>query len=377
MKINSETEKIFKTHDRGSIEIVSRAQIKEIIDLRRVYTPGVALVCEEIKDNPQSAWEWTGICDRIAIATNGTAVLGFGDIGVKASLPVMEGKASILAEFVGISGFPILIDTKDPDAFVDVMLKIAPSFGAIQLEDVAAPACFEIEEKLKAKLDIPVFHDDQHGTATVVLAATMSAMKKTGKKPQDCSALVLGAGAASSAVSQILLGFGISDIVIYDSKGPLYRGRTENMNRYKQHLAEITNKKNQNCSFAEAFAGKDIFIGLSRPNMVSKDMILKMNKNPIVFPLSNPVGEISKEEAIQAGASIAADGRDINNALAYPGIFRGALDARATDINLEMKLAAAKALADSAPDNELLPDMLDKNIHKKVAQAVVKAWQNS
>ncbi len=370
------TDDILETHRRGSIEVISRAKLRSLTDLRMVYTPGVASVCEEVKKNPAAAWGLTGICDRVAIITNGTAVLGLGNIGVLPSLPVMEGKASIMAEFVNISAFPVLIDTEDVDIFVDTLVRIASGFGAIQLEDVAAPSCFEIEEKLKARLKIPVFHDDQHGTATVVLAALINALKYTGKKKEKCSAIILGAGAAGVAVSQMLLGFGIGDIVLYDSTGPIYRGRTENMNPYKKQLAEITNKKNQKAPLAEGFAGKDIFIGVSRPNMVEKKMIALMAKDPIVFPLSNPVGEISKEDAVEAGAAIAADGRDINNALAYPGIFRGALDAKATEINLEMKLAAAKKIAELAPQNELLPDILDRAVHKSIAEAVAEAWRS-
>jgi len=374
INILSVRDDILETHRRGSIEVISTAKLKSLTDLRMVYTPGVASVCREVQNSPDAAWELTGICDRVAIVTNGTAVLGLGDIGPVPSLPVMEGKASILAEFVDISAFPILIDTRDADIFVDTVVRIASGFGAIQLEDVAAPACFEIEEKLKAQLNIPIFHDDQHGTATIVLAALINALKQTGKKAKQCSVVMLGAGAAGIAVSQILLGFGIRDIVLYDSKGAIYRGRTENMNPHKERLAEITNKKNQKGPLAEGFADKDIFIGVSRPNMVSKEMIASMAKDPITFPLSNPIGEISKEEAIQAGAAIAADGRDINNALAYPGIFRGALDAKATDINLEMKLAAAKKIAELAPENGLLPDILDKQVHKSIAQAVAEAW---
>jgi len=373
--IISVTDEILQTHKRGSIEVISRAKLKSLTDLRMVYTPGVASVCKEVKNSPNAAWELTGICDRVAIITNGTAVLGLGDIGPVPSLPVMEGKASILAEFVDISGFPILIDTNDVDTFVETVVRIASGFGAIQLEDVAAPACFEIEEKLKAKLAIPVFHDDQHGTATIVLAALINAFDQTNKRSEQCSVLMLGAGAAGIAVSQILLGFGIGDIVVYDSTGPIYRGRTENMNPYKQRLAEITNKNNQKGTLAEGFVGKDIFIGVSRPNMVSKEMVASMAKDPIVLPLANPVGEISKEQALEAGAAIAADGRDINNALAYPGIFRGALDARATEINLAMKLAAAEQLAGLAPANSLLPDILDREVHRQVAGAVATAWQ--
>ena len=377
VEIVSLTDETLETHRRGSIEVISRAKLQSLTDLRMVYTPGVASVCEEVKNNPDMAWELTGICDRVAIVTNGTAVLGLGNIGPLASLPVMEGKASILAEFVSVSAFPILIDTNDADTFVETVVRIASGFGAIQLEDVAAPACFEIEEKLKARLNIPVFHDDQHGTATIVLAAIINALKQTNKKAEQCSVLILGAGAAGIAVSKMLLEYGIGDIVVYDSTGPLYRGRTQNMNPYKQALAANTNKNNQKGPLAEGFVGKDIFIGLSRPNMVSKEMIASMAKGPIVLPLSNPVGEISKEEALEAGAAIAADGRDINNALAYPGIFRGALDARAKEINLAMKLAAAKQLAKLAPANGLLPDILDSKVHKELANVVASSWRNS
>lgn len=376
LDVLSVTDDILEMHRRGSIEVVSRVPIKSQTDLRMLYTPGVAAVSQEVKKNPASAWEMTGICDRVAIVTNGTAVLGLGDIGPVPSLPVMEGKAAIFAEFVGISAFPILIDTKDVDTFVETVVRISSGFGAIQLEDVAAPACFEIEEKLKAKLNIPIFHDDQHGTATIVLAALINALKQTNKRSEECSVVMLGAGAAGIAVSRMLLEFGIGDIVVYDSKGAIYRGRTENINPYKQQLAEVTNKNNEKGTLSEGFVGKDIFIGVSRPNMVTKEMVASMAKDPIVLPLANPVGEISKEEAIEAGAAVAADGRDINNALAYPGIFRGALDARATQINLKMKLAAAEELARLAEGGALLPDMLEKEVHKQVARAVAAAWHS-
>jgi malate dehydrogenase (oxaloacetate-decarboxylating) len=360
-------------HRRGAIRMVSRVPIKTLGDLRMLYTPGVASVCEEIQRDPAKAWDMTGLCDRIAIATNGTAVLGLGDIGVLPSLPVMEGKAAILAELVDVSGVPILIETKDVDAFVEAVVKVAPSFGAIQIEDVAAPACFEIEEKLRAKLDIPVFHDDQHGTSTVVLAALINAIKLTGRKAQDSSAIILGAGAAGSAITKVLLGFGIGDVLVYDSVGPIYRGRTAGMNPYKEQLAQITNRSGFRGPLAEGFVGKDIFIGVSRPHMVSKEMIRSMAKDAIAFPLSNPVGEIDKEDAVEAGAAVVADGRDINNALAYPGIFRGALDAKAPDITPKMELAAAETLSRLAPAGQLLPRILDRNVHRKVAQAVVAA----
>ncbi|MBN2210743.1 MAG: NAD-dependent malic enzyme [Sedimentisphaerales bacterium] len=365
---------VLEMHRRGVIDVKSRVAINNLSDLRMVYTPGVASVCNKIVENPALAWNLTGLCDRVAIVTNGTAVLGLGDIGVSGSLPVMEGKAAIFAEFANISAFPILVDSKKPDEVVETIVRIAAGFGAIQLEDIAAPACFEIEEKLRTKLDIPVFHDDQHGTATVTLATLINALQRTGRKPQNCSAIIAGAGAAGYAIAMILREFGIGDIVVYDSIGPLYAGRTKSMNPYKQKLAKITNPQDIQGYLMEGFKGRDIFIGVARPNMVSKDMIAAMAPRPLVFPLSNPVGEISVDDAYEAGAGVAADGRTINNALAYPGLFRGALDAQARDITLNMQLAAAHTLADLAPEDALLPDMLDKTIHQRVAAAVAKAY---
>jgi len=360
-------------HRRGAIRMASRATIKTLGDLRMVYTPGVATVCEEIHRDPAQAWELTGLCDRIAIVTNGTAVLGLGDIGVLPSLPVMEGKAAILAELVDVSGVPILIESKDVDTFVEAVIRVAPSFGAIQIEDVAAPACFAIEEQLRERLDVPVFHDDQHGTSTVVLAALINALRQTGRRPQDCTALMLGAGAAGTAIAKVLLDFGLRDVVVYDSAGPLYPGRTAGMNPYKEQLARITNRAGFRGTLAEGFVGKDIFIGVSKPHVVSPDMIRSMAKDAIVFPLSNPIGEIDKQDAVAAGAAVVADGRDINNALAYPGLFRGALDTRAPDITAAMELAAAETLSRLAPAGQLLPYALDRNVHRQVARAVAAA----
>jgi malate dehydrogenase (oxaloacetate-decarboxylating) len=367
-------DEILEVHRRGAIKVVSRIPLKTLTDLRMVYTPGVAAVCEKVQQEPKTAWDYTGLCDRVAIVTNGTAILGLGDIGTVPGLAVMEGKAAIFAEFVDISAFPILIDSKDAKVFVETVERIASGFGAIQIEDVAAPECFEIEEELIKRLSIPVFHDDQHGTATVVLATIINALKQTNKRKEDCSVLMLGAGAAGMAISKMLLHFGVGDIVMYDSWGPIYRGRKEKMNIYKERIAEVTNKKNQKNGLAEGFAGKDIFIGVSRPNMISEEMVASMNKNAIVLPLSNPVGEISKEAAYRAGAAIAADGRDINNALAYPGIFRGALDVRARQITLDMKVAAANRIAELSPQGSLLPDCLERDVHSSVAQAVAEAW---
>jgi malate dehydrogenase (oxaloacetate-decarboxylating) len=375
IEILSVRDDVLEIHRRGAIEMVSRIPINSLTCLRMVYTPGVASVCLKIAENPAVAWDYTGLCDRVAIVTDGTAVLGLGDIGVLPSLPVMEGKAAIFAEFAKVSAIPILVDSKKPDEIVETVCKIAPSFGAIQLEDISAPTCFEVEEKLKARLDIPVFHDDQHGTATVSLAALINALKKTNRKPQDCTAIILGAGAAGYAITMMLLKFGLKDIVVYDSAGAIYKGRTVKMNPYKHKLAEVTNKSNVTGGLLEGFKGRDIFIGVAQPNMVSKEMISAMAKNPLVFPLSNPKGEISVDDAIAAGAAIAADGRTINNALAYPGLFRGALDIKAKDITIEMQIAAAQKLSSLTPEGMLLPDMLDRDIHRQVASAVADAYK--
>jgi len=365
---------ILEMHRRGAIETISRVEIKDLSGLQMLYTPGVAAVCHKIEADPEMAWTLTGLCDRVAIVTNGTALLGLGNKGPVVSLPVMEGKAAIFSEFARISAFPILIDSEDPDAIVETVRRIACSFGAIQLEDIAAPACFAIEAQLREALNIPVLHDDQHGTATVTLAALINALQRTDRKPEECSALILGAGAAGFAIAQILDRFGIGDIVVYDSAGPLYRGRTEKMNPYKEQLTQFTNKNNQTGDLAEGFKDKTIFIGVARPHMVTREMVTSMAPDPIVFPLSNPAGEISVEEAREAGAAVTADGRAINNALAYPGLFRGALDARATDITFEMQLAAARTLASLAPDGSLLPNMLNRDVHRAVAEAVTLAW---
>ncbi len=375
LEVLSVVDDVLEMHRRGAIEIKSRIPINTLTDLRMLYTPGVAFVCTKIVEDPASAWEYTGLCDRVAVVTNGTAVLGLGSIGVVPSLPVMEGKAAIFAEFANISAVPILVDSKDPEKVIETVCAIAKSFGAIQLEDISAPTCFEIEKKLQDRLDIPVMHDDQHGTATVLLAALMNALKKTRRNAKDCKVIMLGAGAAGVAITKILLEFGVKDIVVYDSCGAIYRGRTEKMNVHKQQLAEITNKENEKGTLLEGFKGKDIFIGVAQPNAVSKEMISAMAKDALVFPLSNPVGEITVKEALEAGAAVAADGRTINNALAYPGLFRGALNVKAKDITVDMQLAAARTLAQIAPEGSLLPDILDKETHNRVIKAVEQAYK--
>jgi malate dehydrogenase (oxaloacetate-decarboxylating) len=362
-----------ETHRGGACECRARTPIRSNTDLRIVYTPGVARVCKVIQDDPTKAREFTNIANKVAIATNGTAILGLGDIGPLAGLPVMEGKAAIFWEFAKISAEPILIDTHDADEFITIMEKLAVGFGAIQIEDVAAPDCFRITRELDRRLPIPVFHDDQHGTATIVLAGLLSAVKKTGKRIEKMRCAISGAGAAGTAIAEVLQIAGIDDVVLCDRAGVLYRGRKEHMNVEKIALAERTNKDNIQGTLADAMAGRDLFIGVSQANLVSPQMVRAMAKDPIVFALANPVSEISVAEAYQAGAAIAADGRMMNNALAYPGIFRGALDSRARSITLEMMQAAARALAAAVPEGELMPEMMDPATHQAVAAAVAAA----
>ncbi len=364
---------VLEIHRGGTIHTKARVPLETLMDLRMVYTPGVAAVCNAIAEAPERAWDYTALGNKIAIVTDGSAVLGLGDIGPLAGLPVMEGKAAILDRFAGVSAEPILINTTDCDEVIRVIERIADGYGAIQLEDIAAPACFVIERTLQERLAKPVFHDDQHGTATVCIAGLFSALRRTHRKMEEVEAIVLGAGAAGSAISRFLVDLGVADIVVCDGAGALYRGRTHRMNDEKQALAEITNKRNVQGSLAETMVGKNLFVGVSRPHLVSPEMVRQMAKDPIVFALANPVSEISVTDALGAGAAVAVDGRGMNNALAYPGIFRGALDARATRITPKMKEAAAQALADAAGD-DLLPDMLDRTVHERVAEAVRRAW---
>jgi len=363
-----------ETHRGGACEMRSRAAIRSNTDLRTVYTPGVARVCKAIEADPAKAREFTNVANKVAIATNGTAILGLGDIGCLAGLPVMEGKAAIFWEFVKISAEPVLIDTHDPDEFINIMEKLAVGFGAVQIEDVKAPECFHITRELDRRLKIPVMHDDQHGTATIVTAGLLSALKRTGKRMQDLRCAISGAGAAGTAITELLQLAGIGDVVLCDRAGAVHRGRKENMNPEKEALAGRTNKDNLKGALADAMKGRDLFIGVSQPNLVSKDMVRSMAKDPIVFALANPVSEISVGEAYEAGAAVAADGRMMNNALAYPGIFRGALDAAAEAITIPMMMAAARALAGLAPEGGFLPEMMDPRTHQAVAEAVKRAW---
>jgi malate dehydrogenase (oxaloacetate-decarboxylating) len=358
----------------GVIETQLRVPLETIADLRRVYTPGVAVACQAIQADPKCAYDYTHIGNKVAVVTNGTAILGLGDIGPLAGLPVMEGKSAIFRRFAHLTAEPVLIDAKDPDKLIEVVERIHLGFGAIQLEDIAAPACFEVEQKLQARLGKPVLHDDQWGTATVVLAGLINSLKRVERKVGSTRAVILGSGASGIAIARTLVGFGIADIVLVDRAGAVYRGRTEHMTDVKREIAELTNKDNVRGSLAEVMKGRDLFIGVSSANQVSKDMVRSMAKDPIVFALANPVSEITPEEAIDAGAAIALDGRSMNNALAYPGLFRGALDVRATRFTTAMRLAAADAVASAAKAGELLPDMFDLGMHAGVARAVAAAW---
>lgn len=364
---------ILRLHGRGKTRMVSRVKLESVEQLRQIYTPGVAEVSRIIHADPEKLYDYTSVADTVAVVTNGTAVLGLGDVGVRAAMPVMEGKCVILMEMVDIAAVPLLVDSHDPVQIVETVAAVAPTFGAILLEDIAAPFCFEIEVALKKRLDIPVFHDDQHGTAVVVLAALISAVKMAGREAADLRVVMNGAGAAGSAVARFLLDYGVKDVVLCDRAGAIYRGRAENMNPAKERLAALTNKENEKGTLAEVMRGKDVFIGVSVAGAVTREMVRSMAPGPIVFAMANPVPEIWPDEAMEAGAVAAQDGRHINNALGFPGIFRGALDARARDIDEGMKRAAAFALASLAPQGELVPDFMDRGVHRAVADAVAEA----
>ncbi|MBI5061199.1 MAG: NADP-dependent malic enzyme [Candidatus Aenigmarchaeota archaeon] len=375
---------------RGKIEIRSKVELKTKNDLSLAYTPGVAAVSREIAKNPKKVYNYTMKSNSVAVLSDGSAVLGLGNIGPEAALPVMEGKAALFKEFGGIDAIPICLKTQDPDEIVKIAKNIAPVFGGINLEDISAPRCFEIEEQLQ-DIGIPVMHDDQHGTAITILAALINACKAADKRLEDLSIVISGAGAAGTATAKLLLCLGydrnvctpVKEIVVCDSKGIIYEGRG-NLEKNKNELAALTNKKKLQGNLEKAVEGKDVFIGLSTGNILTKDMVRKMVDKPIIFAMANPVPEIMPHDAAEAGAFIIGTGRSdmsnqINNALAFPGVFRGALDAKATRINNLMKIAAAYALASCiAPSREkIVPDVLDKSVHKKVAEAVRKAAINS
>ncbi len=364
---------ILRLHEGGKTRMVSRLRLETVEQLRQIYTPGVAEVSRLIARQPDKVYQYTSVGETVAVITNGTAVLGLGDVGVSAAMPVMEGKSVILMEMVDIASVPLLVNSHHAARIIDVVEAVAPTFGAILLEDIAAPTCFEVEDTLKERLGVPVFHDDQHGTAVVVLAALISALRISGKSAGGLRVVINGAGAAGSAVARYLLGYGVADVVLCDSRGAVYRGRKENMNPAKERIAEETNNENERGSLADVIRGKDMFVGLSVAGVVDRAMVRSMAPEPIVFAMANPVPEIWPDEALQAGAVAAEDGRHINNALGFPGIFRGALDSRARQINEEMKVAASSALARLAPEDELVPDFMDRRVHRAVADAVAAA----
>ena len=366
----------------GKIEVVSRAKIETREDLSLAYTPGVAQPCLEIQKDVSKSYELTRRSNLVAVVTDGTAVLGLGDIGPEAGMPVMEGKCALFKEFADVDAFPICVRSKDTDEIVKAISLIAGSFGGINLEDISAPRCFEIEKKLKEVCDIPVFHDDQHGTAIVVAAALINALKLVKKDIDKVNIVINGAGSAGNAICKHLLNLGAKNIIMVDKSGILVKGDTY-LDSAKQELAEITNKGMLCGTLADAMAGADVFIGVSAPGVASKAMIASMAKDAIVFPMANPTPEIMPNEALEAGARIVGTGRSdfpnqINNVLAFPGIFRGALDCRASEINEEMKVATSYALASLIPENELsetniIPSALDKSVARAVADAVIKA----
>ncbi len=372
---------------KGKIEVVAAVPVATREDLSLAYTPGVAQPCLEIQKNPDKSYELTRRHNLCLVVTDGSAVLGLGDIGPEAGMPVMEGKCVLFKAFGGVDAFPLCVKSHDVDEFVNTVYQISGSFGGVNLEDIAAPRCFEIERKLKEKCDIPIFHDDQHGTAVITLAGLQNALKVVGKRLEDVKIAVNGAGAAAVAVTKLLLAAGAQDIVLCDRTGIIYKGRETGMNWIKTELAEVTNPRKLGGGLKEAVAGADVCIGVSAPGSVTADMVRSMAADPIIFACANPTPEIFPDEAKAAGARVVATGRSdypnqINNVLAFPGIFRGAFDVRASDINEEMKMAAAQALAELISGDELnedyiIPAAFDPRVGPAVAKAVAEAARKS
>lgn len=368
---------------KGKIEVISTVPLRDKDDLSLAYTPGVAQPCLEIQKDINKSYELTRRWNMCAVITDGTAVLGLGDIGPEAGMPVMEGKCVLFKSFGDVDAFPLCIKSKDVDEIVNTVYMISGSFGGVNLEDISAPRCFEIERKLKEKCDIPIFHDDQHGTAVVTLSGLINGLKLVGKKKEDVRIVVSGAGAAAIAITKLLVSYGFGDIILCDRKGAIYKGRTEHMNWIKTEMAECTNKEGRQGSLADVIVGADIFVGVSAPGLLTQAMVKTMAKDSIIFACANPTPEIFPEEAKAAGARVVGSGRSdfpnqVNNVMAFPGIFRGAFDVRAKDINDTMKIAAAEALAGLISDEELaddyvMPSALDPRIGKAVAEAVKKA----
>ncbi|HEY1275277.1 MAG TPA: NADP-dependent malic enzyme, partial [Thermoleophilaceae bacterium] len=383
--VDSVSDRTFLMHKSGKIEVRSKLPLKTRNDLSMAYTPGVARVSSAIHDDPSAAWALTIKGNCVAVVSDGTAVLGLGDIGPEAAMPVMEGKAMLFKEFAGVDAFPLCLDTKDVDEIVAFVKAVAPTFGGVNLEDISAPRCFEIEERLRAELDIPVFHDDQHGTAIVVLAALLNALRIIGKRAEDVRVVVVGAGAAGLACTDILLAQGVGDVIVCNRHGALYAGE-EGLDASRAALAERTNKEGVRGSPDEVLAGADVMLGLATPGAVTVAGVRAMANDAIVFAMANPVPEVQPEE-IANDVAIMATGRSdypnqINNVLAFPGVFRGALDVRARTVNEEMKLAAAHAIARVIPEDELQPDYIvpsvfNRRVVESVAEAVAKAAVDS
>ena len=373
-------EKALELHEKwqGKLDTVSKTPVKTREDLSLAYTPGVAEPCKVIAQDKEAAYTYTWKSNTIAVVSDGSAVLGLGNIGPHAAMPVMEGKAVLFKEFGGVNAVPICLDTQDTEEIIKAVTYLAPGFGGINLEDISAPRCFEIEERLKATLDIPVFHDDQHGTAIVVLAGTINALKIVGKKKEDCKVVMNGAGSAGVAIAKLLLSYGFTNIIMCNRGGIVSKQRTD-LNAVLQKMTEITNPNDETGTLADALKGADIFIGVSAPNTVTPDMVSSMNKDAIIFAMSNPIPEIMPDEAKAAGARIVGTGRSdfpnqINNVVAFPGIFKGALEGRAPQITEEMKLAAALAIAGLVPEEELNEDnIMPEAFDPKVAEVVAKA----
>ena len=374
-------EKALELHEKwnGKLDTVSKVQVKTREDLALAYTPGVAEPCKVIAEDPEAAYRYTIKSNTVAVVSDGSAVLGLGNIGPLAAMPVMEGKAVLFKEFGGINAFPICLDTQDTEEIIETVVRIAPAFGGINLEDISAPRCFEIEERLKKRLNIPVFHDDQHGTAIVVLAGIINALKVTGKKKEDCRVVVNGAGSAGVAITKLLLNYGFPHITMCDKTGMLCKGM-DGLNWMQEKMVEVTNLEHKTGTLADALKGADIFVGVSAPNIVTPEMVASMNKDAILFAMANPVPEIMPDLAKAAGAKVVGTGRSdfpnqVNNVVAFPGIFKGALEGRAPQITEEMKLATAKAIAGLVPDEELnedniLPEAFDPRVADVVSEAV-------
>ena len=368
---------------RGKIEVISTVPVRNKEDLSLAYTPGVAQPCLEIQKDVNKSYELTRRWNMCLVVTDGTAVLGLGDIGPEAGMPVMEGKCVLFKEFGGVDAFPLCIKSKDVDEIVRTIQLISGSFGGVNLEDIAAPRCFEIEDKLKACCDIPIFHDDQHGTAVITLAGLTNALKVVGKQKDSVRVVINGAGAAAIAICRLLLAGGVKDVTLCDRNGAIYEGREKGMNPIKEQMAKVTNLTKRQGSLADVLVGADVFIGVSAPGAVTTEMVKTMNENAIIFACANPTPEIFPDDAKAGGAAVVATGRSdfpnqINNVLAFPGIFRGAFDVRASDINEEMKVAAAEALAGLITDEELnadyiIPAAFDPRVGKTVAAAVAEA----